>query len=275
MEDGNRFLQLENSAGSLMTTLFDATLALARILGIIYEGTATGGSATTLVDTTRAESADYFNQGTIWIRSGNNSGKSAVITDWALAGTTYTFPTLTLLCAAGDLYSACTGEWQRGELINCINMALQKIGRVAILDTSLAVVADQEAYDLPVGVSGLLRVEVAQDGATYVIHQQWREENDDLMFDVGHAPGSGSIRLTYAGAHLPLTTDGGVVSSQVSIEWLKWSAAVFAWRRRLQQSEGKESWILRMINEALAQEAAAAGKYPIEIDKDAHLARWL
>ena len=63
-----------------MTTLADATLAVARLCSEVVDGVATGGSATTLIDTLVTHPNDFWNQGTIWLRSGNNIGKSAVIT---------------------------------------------------------------------------------------------------------------------------------------------------------------------------------------------------
>jgi hypothetical protein len=257
-------------------TLFDATLELAKVLGVVYEGIATGGSTQTLVDSTRVESNDFFNNGVIWFRSGNNSYKSAVITDWSLANTAFTFLVHDLACVEGDLYSACTSDWQRGELVSCINLALRKIGKTPKLDTSLAVVENQEAYDLPGGVSELLRVEIGQTGGCeYTIHQNWREENGDLMFDAGKEPtGTGTIRITYAGAHETLIEDTDIIDPQIDLEWLVWAAAVDAWRKRIGHSEGKDSWVLRMFNEAMAQEALCAGRRPVELDRDAHLARW-
>ena len=86
-----------------MATLADATRALAEKVQYAAEGTATGGSATTLIDTARIEPDDQFTNGTIWLLSGNNIGKSAIISGWVLSTHTFTFATLTLLCAAGDL----------------------------------------------------------------------------------------------------------------------------------------------------------------------------
>jgi len=76
-----------------VTTLFDATLALAKILTTVPEGTATGGGTTTLVDSSRTEPVDHFNDGTIWFKSGNNIGLSTKVTDYAANGT-FTHATL-------------------------------------------------------------------------------------------------------------------------------------------------------------------------------------
>ena len=87
-----------------MTTLFDATLALAKILTTVPEGTATGGGTTTLVDSSRTEPVDHFNDGTIWFKSGNNIGLSTKVTDYAANGT-FTHATLGANVAT-DTYAA-------------------------------------------------------------------------------------------------------------------------------------------------------------------------
>ena len=49
-------------------TLANLTYRTARELDIVYEGTATGGSDTTLIDTNQLDQAnDYWNDGTVWI----------------------------------------------------------------------------------------------------------------------------------------------------------------------------------------------------------------
>jgi len=84
-----------------MTTLASATLELARLVTDVITGVATGGSGTTLLDTARTEVDDYLTNGTIWFLSGNNAGKSALISDWDLATKTFTFVTPGAACAAG------------------------------------------------------------------------------------------------------------------------------------------------------------------------------
>ena len=48
-------------------TLFDCTLELARVLGVLTEGVATGGATSTLIDTGgRAEAGGYWDGGAGW-----------------------------------------------------------------------------------------------------------------------------------------------------------------------------------------------------------------
>ena len=64
----------------------------------IEGGTATGGGATTLIDTTLATAGsfanDYFNTWVITILSGTGKGETATVTDWVKATSTFTFTAL-------------------------------------------------------------------------------------------------------------------------------------------------------------------------------------
>jgi hypothetical protein len=57
-------------------------------------GEATGGSATTLIDTSRSEVDDYFNGWLLTIISGTGKTETATITDYAAATDTFTFTAL-------------------------------------------------------------------------------------------------------------------------------------------------------------------------------------
>ena len=50
-----------------MTTLFNATLQLAQMLGVVRVSTATGGDTTSCLDTKRLEKNDTWNGGSLWL----------------------------------------------------------------------------------------------------------------------------------------------------------------------------------------------------------------
>jgi len=123
----------------MSSTLFQATLDLARIVGNVVEGMATAGSDTTLIDTnfqysidhTSAPIDDYYNYGTIWILTCNNADKTAIITDWVQSTETFTFSApgaFSAACAAGDLYAVADKTYPRWQLRQCVNKALMSIG---------------------------------------------------------------------------------------------------------------------------------------------------
>jgi len=251
-----------------MTTLASATLDLARLITSVVEGTATGGSATTLLDTGVTEEDDYFNGGTIWPLSGNNAGKSAVITDWAKSTGTYTFATMTLVNAAGNLYASCNADFPRYVLIQAINKALRAIGGIPAQDATLVTVADQEAYTLPAGVIDVRKVEVAMMTTApyqYVPHFGWRQIGTTIAFDTERAPDEADykIRLTHVALPTTLTADTDAISNYIYPDRLSWKAAVHALRWRVQRYREDRPDLIKLMNEALAQEALMDARYPI------------
>ena len=267
-----------------MTTLFDATLALARILMRVHQGDASANGAagkTTLVDTTRVEPNDFYHLtgaggGVIWFLSGTNDELSRAITNWVNATGTFTFAAVTAQTVTGDDYAVCPIDWSRDELIEAINAARQTIGSVPAEDESLVTVADQMDYDLPSGVYNVLRVEEAQSTSSpylYVPHSHWEEIGGKISFDEDTQPKTTDykIRLTYSVAPTDLTTDAGTISDYVHIDLLKWVAAVHALRRRRGDPE-----FTGLLNEALKREEEMKILHPIpEMDRDPHLSGWM
>jgi hypothetical protein len=75
-----------------MTILFDILLRVARELTPdVYESSATGGSASTLADTTNPEASDFWNNGTLFFKSGLMADRSAVITDFTITTGLFAF----------------------------------------------------------------------------------------------------------------------------------------------------------------------------------------
>jgi len=267
-----------------MTTLQDATLALAKTITSVKEGTATGGSGTTLVNNLAGfhdEADDYYTGGVIWFLSGLNAGKSAHINDWDLATFTFTFTTPGAACAAGDRYAVVPLDFPRWLLVQSVNEALKDLGDLPATSTALVTVADQEKYDLPAGVRNVQKVEIAYaltSPLAYYPHHNWREYNDDLLFDTDLAPEDDdyTIRLWYLAAHAELTADSGVVTPYVHVDRLRWASAVHALRWLLRKRKGDDAYLREQLNEALTNAEFEKRRHPIEIDiqRDPHLAKW-
>lgn len=254
-----------------MTTLFDATLALAKILGNVRSSTTTAaGTTTTIVDSTRTEANDFWNGGTIWITSGALSGVSRKISDWALTGTTFTVPAMASAPGSGVSYSVIVGDWPQDKLIEFINSALRDIGDVPKTNATLTTVADQEQYTLPAGVRDVRRVEIATSKTTPYDYQPWigvwRETEDGkLQFDTHHIPDEDGylIRLTYVGAHSAVSADTDTIHSLIHLDRLIWSAAVHAWRWRMQMAKQDEPMHQMHYQEAVAMAERMRTKHPI------------
>jgi hypothetical protein len=264
-------------------TLFSITYELAKILGNVVDGTATGGGTTTLIDTAAfdAEADDYWNNGTIWIHSGVNASKTAIITNWDNASKTWTFDPALAAVVATVTYSVATADYPRYILRQAVNRALKEMGSVEDVNTALSTTSNTETYTLPTGVSNIKRVEIGINSSTpiyYYVHSHWYEKDGLLWFDPGYMPDAGyTIRLTYA----PLTvttldSDTATFSDLIHPDAVIWAAAVFALRWRLQKTQDNEPERVRYMNEAIARAEANASKFkpPTNPQKDAHFGGW-
>jgi hypothetical protein len=255
-------------------TLAESTRLVALMVGEVFSGVATGGSATTLDDTACVDYPDdFWNGGTIWLTGGNNSGKTALITDWDLTtNKRFTFATLTLLCAAGDTYTVCSKNYSRQALRNAINQALADTPRVTQLDATLVGVADQLQYTLPSGVSGVVRVANGVS-PTFQNHYRWNEYNGKLYLDPGAAINAGdTINLWYNPPYTALTSDTGTIPDLVPWERVKLAAAVYALRERYNRVGDSDGSLKAKLTEMMQQSMMAKASNPVtQIHRDPHL----
>ncbi len=256
--------------------LFDALYNLAFVLQDFVRSTATDGSTTTLIDTVaRFEGDDFFDNGTLFIRSGNNANKALVISAWDGANKTFTFATASA-CAANDIYAAIPKDFPKGLLVESINQALFEIGDLPKTNITLPTVSASEEYTLPTGVKNVKRVEIAHSLVTpfnYVPHYNWDEREGKLVFDTDFEPGTTDykIRLSYNAPHAEVNADGDTIDDLINKELLRWSSAAFALRWRMirnpEEVEGR-------LNEALVNEAKYISKKPKKFKRDPHFSRW-
>src|SRR5512138_2145230 len=123
-----------------MATTESLLLKIAENLRRLRYSSATGGSTTTLIDTTMDEPDQYLNGGTIFCISGNNAGKSCKVTTWTTSGTTFTVPTQSAAFAAGNAYAVCDNKYPREALVAALNRALSELGPFDAKDESLTTV---------------------------------------------------------------------------------------------------------------------------------------
>jgi hypothetical protein len=138
-------------------TLFDLTYELARLLGVVSEGVATGGSTTTIIDTVeRTEADDFWNGGTAWITydaggaGAAPQGEYSFISDFTASSDTITLrSTLTAAVAASDRYAVAGLRYPLQLLIQKINEVLSTIP-LRKDDVATIVIADEQTeYSLP------------------------------------------------------------------------------------------------------------------------------
>ena len=205
-----------------MTTLFNATLALADRLGVLRHSFATGGSTTTIVDTSRYEGNDEFLGGTAWIitdaggASAAPEAEFAYISDWVLASHTFTIDTVTAAVAAGDRYGFTAARYPLDVLTNAINNEIRKY-KIEKWDlTSLDIVSAQSEYDLPTGIykHNLMGV-----------YESTNDDADDNMW----VPINYRVEQTATGTQDVLVVESQVVGvdNDIGLHYYDWHDAVY------------------------------------------------
>jgi hypothetical protein len=140
-----------------MTTLFDALLNTARYAGITQSGrtTSQGTTFNLLIDTNRYENDDYYNNGTLFVRTGGQANKTRRITKYVQVTGTITFTPAVAAAIEIDVEYTATNA-SREQLSQAVNQALLEMGRCTLVNTELEVTPNQRDYDLPDGVSSVV-----------------------------------------------------------------------------------------------------------------------
>ena len=227
-----------------MTTLFDATLQLAGRLHVLRAGTATGGSTTTVIDTTqRTENDDTWNGGTIWVitdaggASDAPEGEWSTITDFDNGTSTVTMQAVSAAIASGDTYGIAGGRYPIDVLINAINNEIIKHQVMRYDITSLDIVADQSEYTLPAGIYESNLVSVEEATSTDSDDNQWTPLNfsvetadagsqHKLIIHSRKVTAGNDIRLGYRYRHVPLYDADDEIDPAIPMELILDAAAM-------------------------------------------------
>lgn len=257
-------------------TLFDLTYKVAAILGSNREGTATGGSTTTLIDTNGLANVelDYYNEGTLWIVKSTDGeapeGEFEVVKDFNNSNKTIEVQTaLSATVGAGDKYMVSHRKFPSWLLVQQINSELYDLGLLPEVDeTSLTTVANQREYTLPADASRDLRQVHVQtnkdsDRNIWIPVYNWEIDEagigtaDKLVLaydlDAGYA-----LRLRYAVEHPELRAASDKLSEIVDPNRIVFAAAAACLRwymdkTRLKTFEGKYQNLLFKAERASRQ----------------------
>lgn len=235
----------------------------------VYSGTATGGGATTLIDTNQVSTAnDFYNGGTMVFLSGTGLiGTTRVITDYDNTTKTFTFATGTAI-AAGVKYAAIRANLTRQDLVNAINAALADMGNITQHDDTTVVTADTEEYDLPAGVANVVQVQVsasATEPFNWKTYYQWIENNGQLIFMPDAEPTTEDmlIRIYYNQPHADVSLDADEISVDIQPVRLYWAAAAHALAMRMRNARNEQPSLTEAWKYAVQKSQEMAARYPI------------
>lgn len=261
-----------------MTTVFDVLLQALRHLDALVEGTATGGSAMTIVDSSLMANAlayadDHFNEGPAFVVKTTDGlapqGRMRRITDYEDAAGTVTCATFTDTVDAGDQYALGTKRYPAGQVYGALNAWLVEVGAVPTEDTSLETAADDRDYALPVAAKFDLRqVWLARETAAPYDYEplvHWRVEPaagnavGNLAFPYQPRVGY-KIKLLYMARHPAVYADSDYLSDYLGLDWAAVGVALRLARWRLNQAGDEEKRTVQQINDLLQREATAKAR---------------
>lgn len=237
--------------------IFDLTYMVARELNVISEGTATGGSTTTLVDTVNLnDDDDFWNLGSMWViydsagASGAPEGEYSRVSDFDSGTSTATFPAITTAIAAGDRYAIADDEFPLDLLISQISRSLTGMGRIVYTDTTTITTADnQTEYTLPGGLAaGSLR-EVWLQGEdndandnrwtriyNYEIQRTATGTADEIIFQYQYASGY-AVKLVYIAPHPNMYSISSKLSETIPLPNIIYPAVLNCLRYKKRNTE--------------------------------------
>lgn len=221
-------------------TLFDATLALARTIGVLRTSALTSVTdAGEFSDSTRSEPENHFDNGTLWhhdleeLRVIQSFDGSAFVLQSNLSSSP----------SSGDRYSAMNAKYPKDWLVDAINNQLI-MERYPANDESLTTASGQTKYALPTGVNDIRQIFLlygdADDPEPKEIGNWW-VENDYIHFHT-ERPDGYTIRLVHVKYHEPIYDGSDTIDDWIPLPRIIPGAAVDILMRLMEdQSTGDET----------------------------------
>jgi hypothetical protein len=275
-----------------MANLFDLTYQLAVALGVVNEGTATGGSATTLVDTVELTQADdFWNKGTVWVTydaagaGAAPQGEFSVVSDFTASSDTADLrSTLTAAIAAGDKYAIARPRYPLSLLTSKINEVLRTIPIQTDDIATVTIAADQFEYSLPADVWDLKQVWLHTDSDTNATQPKqlfdWSVKKSAtgtanvLMLERQFSTDT-LLTLKYLTDHQTLRAAADKLDSTIHVNRVIYNAVVscLLWRKaKIGQLDENENQLLNYFQSLAAEmNLRFAMNYPKKSAKTIHL----
>lgn len=256
-------------------------------MGQLKTWSATGGSATTIIDSVWAGVEEQLFEdddpaliyGTaVVVRDaaglgGSPEGEYGMITDYDSSIYQATIDTtLSAAVAAGDLIGIASPLFPVVDMVQLANIALQKLGDIDLVDTSLVVVSNQTEYTLPSTIRSrptMVRVQTLQTPS----NNMW-----EVVPNPGYIPATAgsnwtlvlpqlsqgySIEVTYRGVHPKLKTFSDDIQNAIHPELAVSALVAEAYQWYNNQLGGSNPYFVQRENKAIQDLEQAMVKYPI------------
>ena len=245
--------------------------------------TATGGSATTIVDAnTPYVTDDALLGGTAIVIDTTDGltpkGKFARISDFVASSKTFTIDTVTDAIASGDTIGLAKPKVKAKQMVQAVNDALRDhIGTISLVDTSLTVAAGQTEYALPVTLKMKKLLDVKIQTNTSDSDDNQYESIKGATFVEPASPGSTGlliipqydagqkIKILYEGIHPELTAYNSVISETIP-EALIVAAALdkaLTWLVSKRGDSALGGYLMQKLNDAKQTVANAKVESPV------------
>jgi len=259
---------------------FDILLAAYDELGQLHSGIATGGSATTLVDSGLTDADENkYKKGTLFIESADGASPEAEfaeVTAFDDSNGTLTVAAAALGAApaAGDIYSVAPPTYTLDDVRHYLNRALRALGPVPDVDESLTTAAGTTEYTIPIAAKSDLRQVWLRTSSTsgdqrYVERFDWGEVPDadgaaTTTLKFRQQPESGeTIRLVFMNVHPKIWDHDDELSEYIALERIVIELAWRAARAEMRKSFSDDKFTMQLVNELAIERENMRRKYPI------------
>lgn len=266
-------------------TLFDLTYRVARELGMAFEGTATGGTTATIIDTVYLKDRfedDHFNAGTAWIlydSAGSHippEREMARITDFVKTTGVVSVPTggFTVAVAAGDRYAVADDMYTKDIMTSVINQVLAEIPVAQIEETTFDDSTKDFIFPIAVidtGIQVWIRYTTDDDEADWKpfndwqIHESATGTEKTLVFN--HYPIEVDVRIKYFMPHDALYATTDKLEESVDINRVVLSSALRLLTWKYAQRTVEDPALERRIAELSLRYENYKWKHPLKNER--------
>lgn len=253
-------------------------------MGQLQNWVATGGTATTLINTAWAgvEEQIYDDDdpalifgSVVVIRDAGGAGAAPEgeigrITDYDAASQTVTLDAISSAIAAADRVGIASPLFPYEDIRELANIALRKLGKIQLVDTSLSIIASKTEYTLPIKVNP---IRVRKQTVINSVNNQWEEVPNWSVIPatagafpvlvIPHLTQGYKLELLYEDLHPELTAFDTDIHESIEPELALNALLAECYQWYNNKLGGANEYMLQRENKVIQDLEAARARYPI------------